>query len=355
MKEQILYTVAIDKNGKLIKAKDAEKGDSYSCPICKDEVILRKSGNTGKGSKRPHFAHHALTPNCTPETALHYAFKNLLASKVEQHLESKKALPISWLCEYCFSNHSGDLLKKIKSVKIEHNLIACKPDIALLGNDGNVHAVIEVVVTHKPEESALKYYQANNIVLIQINVTSDKDIDDLENKISNPDIVRACFNPKCEDCGNHKHKVQMTIVDGFCWKCGAAMKAAIIEDGQDRDVEFTNEEIQFAKSKDAIIQLHYSQTVHRKYLANSCTSCDAFVGNHYLDEQFLEPAMRGEYEFETYDISYYCNYCLNSGEGYTKEFDEEHPQRLAIARVKIWKPRADERVSIITDDSTGAQ
>jgi competence CoiA-like predicted nuclease len=76
--KEILYTVATDLYGTLIKAFDAEKGGSFFCPECKTKLILRKSGKTGNGTKRPHFAHRGLTPNCTPETALHSVFKNLL-------------------------------------------------------------------------------------------------------------------------------------------------------------------------------------------------------------------------------------------------------------------------------------
>lgn len=72
----ILYTVAIDNDGNLIKANDAEKGNVFFCPVCKTDLILRKSGKTGKGTKRPHFSHRKLIPNCTPETALHYSYKS---------------------------------------------------------------------------------------------------------------------------------------------------------------------------------------------------------------------------------------------------------------------------------------
>ena len=72
MVKEILYTTAVDKNGNLILIHNAEKGINYYCPVCHKDFILRKSGKTGKGSKRPHFAHNELTPNCTPEGVLHY-------------------------------------------------------------------------------------------------------------------------------------------------------------------------------------------------------------------------------------------------------------------------------------------
>jgi hypothetical protein len=145
----ILYTVAIDNDGNLIKANDAEKDNDFFCPVCKTDLILRKSGKTGKGTKRPHFSHRKLTPNCIPETALHCSYKNLPAKKIEHYLNSKIPLTISWHCNFCGENHSGNLLKKIKAVNVEQNLIVCQPDIALIDNSEKVFAVIEIVVTHK--------------------------------------------------------------------------------------------------------------------------------------------------------------------------------------------------------------
>lgn len=152
-----------------------------------------------------------------------------------KQIEKKDTFPIKelfvdkgdedgWGCQYCGVTHTGNLLKKIKSVKVEYYLSVCKPDIALIDNDNKVFAVIEVVVTHKPEENVVNFYNDNDIILIQVNLTSDKDIDDLEIKISQPDIVSTCYNPKCKTCGQFQQKKVMTIIDGPCWKCGTTMK-----------------------------------------------------------------------------------------------------------------------------------
>jgi len=327
---QILYTVALDKAGHLIKANDAEKGNDFFCPVCKSKIILRKSGNTAKGSKRPHFAHQELTPNCTPETALHYSFKTLLADKLRQHIATQTALPISWLCKYCYDPHIGNLLKKIKSVKLEYNLTVCQPDIALLDSNDKVFAVVEVVVTHKPEENVIKYYTENNIILIQINLKSDKDIDDLENKISNPDFVGTCFNPKCNKCGNYQQVTRMVIVDGYCYKCESEMRVAcIIEDMEHGGTtvgpeEFSPQEVDFAKNKGALIKYHFSKTEQRKYLANTCPKCGTFAGNFYLFNQYVQPADCGELDSVKYDIGYHCDYCIEEARKKEMEDDEDN-------------------------------
>lgn len=316
---KLLYTVAINNDRKFIKAVDAEKGNDYYCPVCKDKLILRKSGNTGKGSKRPHFAHHNLTPNCTPESALHFSFKNLLFIKIQECIKSQESINISWNCKYCNDNHKGNLLKKATSVKLEYNLKVCQPDIALLDSNNNVVAVIEVVVTHKPEPEVIKFYKDNKIILIQINLTSDKDIELLIEKISNPDIVDFCINPKCITCGNYSQITRMMIINGPCWSCENTMKIATIFSSDFHGLrgkgqylspsDFNADEIEFAKSKGVILKIHYSNTLNSRYLANTCGKCGKFAGDFYLYSNYISQAAFGDYPSQTYDKGYSCQHC----------------------------------------------
>lgn len=125
---KILYSVANNSDGKLVNAKDAVKGRTFTCPVCNNYLILRKSGNTGRNSKRPHFAHKTLTQNCTPETALHYIFKTQAYEKINKLLLAKQSLKFRWICQFCTEKHQGNLLKKISEVKLEYNLGKCQPD-----------------------------------------------------------------------------------------------------------------------------------------------------------------------------------------------------------------------------------
>jgi len=111
--KKVLYSVAKCSDKELINAKDAIKGNDYFCPVCNSSLILRKSGNTGRNSKRPHFAHKSLTQDCTPETALHYTFKTLTFKIISDLLKEKDALNFQWGCKFCTEIHKGDLLKKI--------------------------------------------------------------------------------------------------------------------------------------------------------------------------------------------------------------------------------------------------
>lgn len=313
--KNILYTVAKNANGELIQASRAEKGQAFFCPVCESELLLRKSGNTGKNSKRPHFAHKALTANCTPETALHFSFKSLLAKKLQKHIDENIPLQFHWACQYCDDRHEGNLLKRIKSVAVEYDLEICRPDIALFDKDNKAFAAIEIVVTHKPENRVLEYYKKNNIILIQINLTSDTDIDDIENKISNPDIVAICFNPRCETCGNFKHRTILTVIDGQCWKCSSLMKIAAIQKagGTVGPAGFSPAEIAIAQSKGVIIREHYSKTANENYLANTCR-CGTFIGEHFLFTDYIAPASFGDLPCEEFEIGYHCESCFQADE-----------------------------------------
>lgn len=89
-KTTILYSVANDAIGNILHARIAEKNLDFFCPVCKGVMVLRKSGKTGKNTKRPHFAHKSLTPNCTPETALHFSFKILAFNYIRRLIENKE-------------------------------------------------------------------------------------------------------------------------------------------------------------------------------------------------------------------------------------------------------------------------
>lgn len=309
---KILYTVAKDSEDHLINAADAEKGSNFYCPVCSEALLLRKSGNTGKNAKRPHFAHKALTPNCNPETALHFLFKNALFSKLEDHLVNNEPLNFSWLCIHCHEKHSGNLLRKIKSIKLEHRFGECQPDITLFNQNNKVFAVIEVVVTHKPDRKTLEYYSSNDIILIQINLTSDADLNRVEEKISTPDIVSICFNPKCDKCGKFQHKTLLTIVEGPCWKCPNTMKVAIKSEffSHSGPRDFTSEELKIAKENGVLIKKHYSKTMQESYFANTCPHCGAFSGEHYLFTDYLVPAGYGSLPSVQFNSGYHCSNCI---------------------------------------------
>jgi hypothetical protein len=276
MVKEILYTTAIDDNGDLVHIDDAEKGKVYHCPLCKKVFILRKSGKTGKGSKRPHFAHNELTPNCNPETVLHYSFKKMVVDLLNKYISEKNELVINWRCNACAKHHKGNLLAKVTSIKEEHYLKVCKPDIALLDAEENVIAVIEVVVTHKPEEKVLQYYQENKIIHIQINLSSDEDLKIVLSKITTPDIVDYCLNPKCSNKIRYSIKRRIYFYPDRC-RCYQPIEKYLIEInsafGILKTLDFTDNEISFVQSKRTNIEVKTNEKTNEKYPTSICFNC----------------------------------------------------------------------------------
>ncbi len=227
-KIKLLYTSALDSKSTLVTALQAEKGDKYSCPLCQGEMILRKSGKEGPGSRRPHFAHKALTPNCTPEGVLHHSFKMMLANILSVKLANNEPFPLSFTCGHCGEVHEANLLKITKEVAVEKNLGTCIPDIALIDKNGKPYLAIEIVVTHPPEEETLEYYRKNNIALYRLNISSEADLYNIENRAKKPDEFWFCKNPKCPTCGSFMDTKIMAIGNIECHRCDQPMKIALI-------------------------------------------------------------------------------------------------------------------------------
>lgn len=298
---EILYSIGRTSTGQLIKAVEAEKGIPYTCLVCGQDFVLRKGMQ-----KRPHFAHKVLSPNCTPETALHYGFKTLLFRKIQKHLDQQLPLELQWSCSACGGDHTGNLLKKTVAVELEHDLGVCQPDIALLNEHGCTVAVVEVVVTHKPEQVALDYYKINHIAVVSYELKSDEDINRLDAPILKPDNVDVCSNPKCSKCGNHKSKKRLLIIEGNCWKCRALMKVAALRGDMGYEGSFSKSDIQLATENSVFMKPHYSRTAGTRYVANTCRKCGAFVGEHYLFTDYISVL---SYSRQELDAGYYCPCC----------------------------------------------
>lgn len=281
MDKEILYTTAIDKNGDLIQIHNAEKGMDYYCPLCKKEFILRKSGKTGRGSRRAHFSHNELTPNCTPEGVLHYSFKEMLIGLLGKFKAENKPFILNWACASCGFKNSGNLLEKIGSIKREYVLGECRPDIALIDKTEKVLAVIEVVVTHEPDESVLQYYKENKMTLIRIDLTSEQDLNRIEEKVKNPDIVDLCLSPECPNRDKYGIIRRIAVLPTRCRSCFNPIEKYHIDIdsvfGRKTSLGFTDEEMKFVKSKASEVGMQVAigtdQTTKERYPILVCQNC----------------------------------------------------------------------------------
>lgn len=273
-------------DGKLVHVSEVENGfqPDCLCPSCKQPLIARK-GNL----KVHHFA-HSTDHNCQSETVVHILGKQIIAEKIQSALSRNSSLSASWNCKECYDVHEYDLTKEANRVAIENNLGILQPDIALFGRSNEPVAVIEVVVTHPPEENVYNYCIQHDIPLFEIML---KKMGDLEALRDNANLcitkVNLCLRPKCKECGHALGHRKLYIVDGTCWKCGSSMPIAFVDcDGFTVTPEcMTADEIALANNKGAYIKSNYSRTLGCSEQSNTCPRCNSLTGNFYVHE-FIE-------------------------------------------------------------------
>ncbi len=111
------------------------------CPYCEQPLVAKK-GDVNEH----HFAHHRDNPDCTPESWLHAAAKQMLAERIN----AGAGIPVSWPC-HCpqthratyATGHTAALERVIPGLNI-------KPDITI-NSSGATAGYIEVVVKHQPD------------------------------------------------------------------------------------------------------------------------------------------------------------------------------------------------------------
>ncbi len=268
-------------NGRLIHVSRVNRGLACGCvcPVCKRPVLARKGEVI-----RHHFAHHNQI-ECSPETVLHQVGKRLLYNRISKHLKRNRPLQIRWKCHFCHETHEGNLLKLARKVGMEKNLDGCRPDLILSDDNGNTLAILEIVVTHSPEENVLGYCRKYDVALLCFRVKTGRDLLALE--VENPlrpSYVGLCLNPQCEVCGKALSPATLHVVDISCWRCGLYMKAALVKsDGRMAGPEvFSTEQTKIAEESGVYLSRQYSHTSNRRYMANTCPSCRAFIGAPYL-------------------------------------------------------------------------
>lgn len=289
----MLYTTAIDKNGGLVHANNAEKGMNYFCPLDHKEFVLHKSGKTGKGSKRPHFKHKTENPNCTPEGVLHYSFKMMLIDLLRKHKAENKPFTFTWGCSSCSHKNIGNLVDRVALINDEHVFEKCRADIALLDKAEQVVAVIEIVVSHKPEESVVQYYMEKKITLIQINLTSDEDLNKVEEKAKTPDLVDLCLSHKCQNRDKYKTAREIVAIRRQCGSCFGLIEDLFINThgifGINRSRDFTDEEINRVKSKASEkgieVAIKTDDSTKERYPVLLCQNCQR-MRSRYTRRQF---------------------------------------------------------------------
>lgn len=254
----LLLPYAHDSEGNLTHIDNAQKGQEYTCPTCKNSVLLKisKIPQGQKYHKRNHFAHKGKSENHCSETFLHKTFKNKCAELICEKLNSKEDLHFVWQCSKCHNKQSINLLNGVVAVDSEHHINndknSPKPDIILLDNNGKVIMAIEIVVTHKPEQNVLQYYKENNIICLQINISDFEECEKIEEILTNSDKTILHSHIQCNECSkniriinnttkytntqhvkNNPPLIEFLRTKGnkICAKCGNKLEIQIMEHG----------------------------------------------------------------------------------------------------------------------------
>lgn len=205
MAANLLNPWAVASNGRIISIEHATKGQDYTCPKCGEPLSYCQSG-TGPHARRNHFKHKADTDclgYCTPhetESYIHKTAKERIYNILHSCLENGQPFSVSWKCSTCNQLFGGNLLCGASDVRMENIVGSARSDVALLDDKGEEIVAIEVVYTHDVEQNTLSLYEQKNITLVRLNFRSVEDLNDIEQKLHNPDSVNICLNVKCIDC-----------------------------------------------------------------------------------------------------------------------------------------------------------
>ena len=275
---KIPYALAGER---LVNILDAPRGLSHGCvcPECRAPLIARKGPKV-----RPHFAHYHST-NCKPETVVHRIAKLLLSKRISAALAAHNDLQIQWKCAHCGELHWGNLLKRARSIHIERQLGSCRPDITLCEPSGKPIALIEVVVTHPPDDNVHALCRNRSIELLECHIKREEDLEHIGN--STPLLMTRgsyCPRMRCSKCQARLTSNRLHVVVRECHRCKHQLRIAFASHGGSvrGPEEFSAEEITAAENHGVILRVVASKTLNAHYVANVCPRCEAFVGKHFL-------------------------------------------------------------------------
>ena len=193
MGKKLLHTTGCDSEGRILHINEAEKGQTYTSPLCGDRIVPRNEGK----AQRPHFAHFKKTEaGCSGDSLLHHLFLQASLTLLQRHISQQKEFPITWSCPYCNRTYTKDLLQQVASLSSDYTLGEQHPDITLFDAQGHPLIAIKLLIRKKLTKKALHFYEEKGIILIQIQL-EENDWMKVEEKLSRPDSLTLCTNAEC--------------------------------------------------------------------------------------------------------------------------------------------------------------
>lgn len=163
------------------------RGVIYTCPHCGEDVVFRK------GSKREHHFSHKPDSQCsvTKETLLHFEAKHYISRAIKRGEDIKLDIGLDYFpsriknvfCSLGVEDYKISVLdvlahyKKVRDISIvEYPVGDYVADVGVLGDYNAMDVVeedmkpfvFEVFVTHRNEDSKVKYFRNSNIHYIEV-------------------------------------------------------------------------------------------------------------------------------------------------------------------------------------------
>jgi predicted RNA-binding Zn-ribbon protein involved in translation (DUF1610 family) len=226
MGKKLLHTTGCDEEGHVIHINQAERGGIYTCPLCRERIIVRNEGK----AQRPHFAHFKKTESgCNGETLLFHLFRQKAAELLNERIHRKEAFPLHWSCPLCNRIYEKDMLQKVSSLATDFNIDGYHPDIMLLNEKGQPLFAIHLLFRRRLTQKTLHFYEEKGIILIQIQLEED-DWMRVEEKLSHPASITFCSNPECYNFQFYQHCIQREYyAQKFkCKKCGKVVDGYMV-------------------------------------------------------------------------------------------------------------------------------
>jgi hypothetical protein len=275
---------------------------------CEDPVILRSGEH-----RRAHFAHRSGATCSSGETALHRTAIRVISEGIVAAVREFRPYPFKLCCEQCDAAREGNLARDPEcTVEVDRPLSnAIRPDILVRGGDGTPRYVIEVVVTHAPEDAALTEYRTHDLPVIVVRPSWDriggfrKGLTELEpyhltTEEASLDVLGRCHFPRhieheegilrpCPTCELPARLVALEVSEMACWSRGCTRRTRVLDTYALLDHERVlvaagagdlHSSSAVARELGVRLEMRESKMAGTRYLANIC-ECGALCGDNF--------------------------------------------------------------------------